>query len=144
MSQFPGREVERSVSLPRAIYDRLLKEAQRALPNECCGLLGGKEGVVKEIFPSSNSLASPTAYEIPPEELFAHFRAMREQKFSLVAIYHSHPQGENTPSRRDRERAYYPDAAYIIVSPEENNPAPVRAFHLDGEGWKELAVSVKD
>ena len=133
-----------TVILPRVIYEQMLAESRQVLPNECCGLLGGKGGVVKEIFPSSNSLASPTAYEIPPEELFAHFRAMREQKFSLVAIYHSHPQGENAPSRRDRERAYYPDAAYIIVSPEKGNPAPVRAFHLDGEGWKELALSVKD
>ena len=107
-------------------------------------MLGGKDGVVKEIFPSTNSLASPTAYEISPEELFAHFRAMREQKFSLVAIYHSHPQGENTPSRRDRERAYYPDAAYIILSPVESVEKPVRAFRLDGDGWKELTVSVKD
>lgn len=133
-----------TVILPHTIYEQMLAEARQALPNECCGLLGGKDGVVKEIFHSSNSLVSPSAYEIPPEELFAHFRAMREQKLSLVAIYHSHPQGENTPSRRDRERAYYPDAACIIVSPEEDNPAPVRAFQLGGDGWKELAVSVKD
>lgn len=132
------------VILPRAIYDRLLAEARAALPLECCGLLGGHGSEVTEIFPCTNQLVSPTAYEIPPEELFQHFRAMREQGIELVGIYHSHPAGENVPSRRDLERAYYPEAACIIVSPLPEAAAPVRAFRLAGKGWQEIPVQVGD
>ncbi len=44
-------------------------------------------------------------------------REMRAAGLDLLGIYHSHPNGKNEPSQRDIERAYYPDAAYFVVSP---------------------------
>ncbi len=135
--------VER-LQLPRRIYERLRAEARAALPDECCGLLGGRGGEVAELFAASNQLASPSAFEIPPQELFDIFRELRARKLELVGIYHSHPAGDNAPSRRDRERAYYPEAAYVIVAPGDDTPEPVRAFHLHGDGWQELSVELTD
>lgn len=130
------------LQLLRHLYQALLAEARRSLPNECCGLLGGHGGEVRQIFPALNALASPTAYEIAPRELFELFRRLRAERLNLVGIYHSHPTGENTPSERDRERAYYPEAAYVIISPREDAPRPVRAF-LFAEGTvRELPVEV--
>ena len=133
-----------SLTLPRAVYRALVEEARGSLPNECCGLLGGRGGRVARMFPAANALRSPAAYEIRPRELFEIFRQLRAEKLELVAIYHSHPTGDNSPSARDRERAYYSEAAYVIVTPREEAPQPVRAFRLRGEDWEELAVETSD
>jgi proteasome lid subunit RPN8/RPN11 len=130
------------LTLPRALYRALVEEARRSLPNECCGLLAGRGREVTRLFPAANALASPTAYEIRPRELFAIFREMRAAKLELVGIYHSHPTGDNAPSARDREQAYYPDAAYVIVSPTPDAPRPVRSFRLLGDDWEECEVEV--
>lgn len=133
-----------ALRLPRRLYGGLLAEAQRALPNECCGLLGGHGDEVSEVFPATNALASPTAYEIAPRELFQLFRRLRAEKLELVGIYHSHPAGENVPSARDRERAYYPEAAYLIVLPEKEARRPVRVFYLRGGNWEEAELELTD
>ena len=75
-------------------------------------------------------LASATAYEIAPAELFALFREIRAAGLECTGIYHSHPRGDNAPSSTDLKRAYYPDAAYFIVSPLPDAAKPVRAFRI--------------
>lgn len=132
-----------SLTLPRALYEELLGEARRALPNECCGLLAGRGRAVTRVFRAANALASPTAYEVRPRELFALFRRMREEKLELVGIYHSHPTGENFPSARDRQRAYYPETPYVIVSPRGEAAQPVRAFLLREGRVEEIAVETQ-
>ena len=57
------------------------------------------------------------AYEIAPRSYSASIREIRAAGLELLGIYHSHPNGDNQPSPRDVERAYYPDAAYFILSP---------------------------
>ncbi len=131
-----------SLKLSRALLEDLLEQARRSLPNECCGLLGGQGREVTRIFPGTNALASPVAYEIPSRELFELFRRLRAEKLELVGIYHSHPSGENAPSARDLERAYYPEVAYVIFSPNPAQPRPLRAFLLADGTMEELAVEV--
>lgn len=144
MSWNGPRTTAHSLRLPRALHRALVEEARRSRPNECCGLLGGHEHTVKEILPANNALASPTAFEIAPRELFEHMRRLRNKKLQFVGIFHSHPAGDNAPSARDRERAYYPEAAYVIVSPLADALKPVRAFRLRGEEWDEWDVVVVD
>jgi proteasome lid subunit RPN8/RPN11 len=51
---------------------------------------------------------------------------IRAARLELLGIYHSHPEGENKPSPTDIARAFYPDAAYFIIS--------VRGFAERGRG----------
>ena len=133
-----------SLKLPRPIYERLLDEARKALPDECCGLLGGQGTVVQRVYAATNQLASPVAYEIAPRELFDIFRDLRAHGLELVAIYHSHPQSDNSPSQRDLECAYYPEVAYIIISPQAEAPRPLRVFRLRESGWEEESPQVTE
>ncbi|MFQ5816348.1 MAG: M67 family metallopeptidase [Terriglobia bacterium] len=126
------------ILLPRHIANALLGEARRHAPLECCGLLGGHADEVKEILPATNELASAVAYEVTPRELFSLFRRLRQQGLQLVGIYHSHPANDNYPSARDIERAYYPEAATVIVSPRAARP--IRAFRIQEGKVGELRV----
>lgn len=132
------------LTLSRLVRETLLEEARRSLPNECCGLLGGRGHQVLQVYPATNELASAVAYEVPPRELFVLFRRLRAENLELVGLYHSHPTGHNAPSARDCERAYYPDVAYVIVSPRADAPHPVRAFLLQAGAVRELSVEVVD
>ena len=126
MMESVGELILVRASLP----DELLAAARRLPELECCGLLGGRDGVISAVLPARNLLASPTAYEIEPAELFALFRRMRSEGLEHLGIYHSHPRGDNAPSPSDVERAFYPEAAYFIVSPLAGVARPVRAFRI--------------
>ena len=132
-----------TVSVTRDVLERLLEEARRDTARECCGLLAGRDGVITTVLPATNALASPTAYEIAPDELFRLFRHMREVRLDHLGIYHSHPKGENAPSPRDIELAYYPEAAYFIVSPQTDAARAIRAFRIREGVVDELGIATK-
>jgi proteasome lid subunit RPN8/RPN11 len=121
----------------------LLAQARQKPQQECCGLLAGCDGAITRVFAATNAASNPsTSYEIEPEELFRMMREIRGAGLALMGIYHSHPNGENEPSARDIERAYYPDAAYFVLSPHENATRPVRAFSIRDGCTTELEIHV--
>jgi proteasome lid subunit RPN8/RPN11 len=126
--------------ITREALAQMLEAAHADSANECCGLLAGRDDVITTIFHASNALASATAYEIAPQEIFAHVREIRVQGLELLGIYHSHLNSENIPSPTDIERAYYPDASYFIISPKPDAPKPIRAFHIREGNVTELII----
>jgi [CysO sulfur-carrier protein]-S-L-cysteine hydrolase len=130
------------ILIGRDVIDRVLAESQRAPEVECCGLLAGRDGVITHILPATNVLASATTFEITPEELFCMFKEMRAAGLEHLGIYHSHPRGMNIPSPTDVKRAFYPAAAYLIVSPLPNVTQPVRAFRIREGRFTELRIEI--
>jgi len=124
------------------IVEEMLRIARSEPGMECCGLLAGAGGVITKIFPAKNALASPTAYDVAPEELFQLFRRMREEELEHLGIYHSHPSSENVPSPRDIELAAYPNEAYFIISLLPGAPRPVRAFSIRDGHVQELEIEI--
>ena len=124
------------------IVEEMLRLARSEPRVECCGLLAGADGIITKIFPTKNALASPTAYEVAPQELFPLFRQMREEGLEHLGIYHSHPATENFPSPSDIELAGYPYQAYFIISPLPAAPNPVRAFFIRDGNVEELALAI--
>ena len=122
--------------------EEMLRIARSEPVMECCGLLAGVGGVITKIFPAKNALASPTAYEVAPQELFPLFRRMREEGLEHLGIYHSHPASENFPSPSDIELAGYPNEAYFIISLLPNAPHPVRAFSIRDGRVEELEIVI--
>jgi proteasome lid subunit RPN8/RPN11 len=129
-----------SIRVREVVLKEMLLQARREQQSECCGLLAGRNGVITEIFPASNALASATAYEIAPPELFELFRILREEKLTHLGQYHSHLSSENIPSPTDIEQAGYPDQAYFIVSLLADAPKPVRAFSIRDGAVRELEI----
>jgi [CysO sulfur-carrier protein]-S-L-cysteine hydrolase len=123
-----------SIVLNPEILDDLVSHARAAVPNEGCGLLVGRNATAERFIAMENVLKSPTAFEMDPAALITALRELRETGEQLVAIYHSHPGGPERPSQTDIARAFYPEAAHVIVSLERGEMPVVRGFRIiDGE-----------
>jgi len=130
-----------TVRVRNDVLAQLAAIAQCGPRQECCGLLAGRDGAITRVLRAANAAQEKTrSYEIAPEELFRLMREIRSEGLELMGIYHSHPNGNNEPSPRDIERAYYPDVAYFIVSPHSGAPQPVRAFAIRDGGATELRI----
>jgi proteasome lid subunit RPN8/RPN11 len=132
------------VRIDSRLLAELLAKARQQLARECCGLLAGRDGIITHALAATNAASDPlVSYEIAPEELFRLMRELRAARLELLGIYHSHPNGKNEPSPRDIERAYYPDAAYFVVSPLAAAARPVRAFSIRDGRATELEIQVE-
>ena len=111
----------------------MIKHAKEKYPQEACGLLVGT-GAADRFIPMENTLASSTAFEMDPAKLISTLRDLRGAGEELVAICHSHPRGPARPSKSDIERAYYPEAAHLIISLADPERPQAAAFRIiDGE-----------
>ena len=118
-----------SIVLAADVLEQVVRHAQSHAPKESCGLIAGR-AVGERLIPIRNLLDSTTAFEMEPAELIRSLRQLRESGDQLLAIYHSHPSGPAHPSAEDVRRAYYPEAAHIIVSLETPETPVVRAFRI--------------
>jgi len=131
------------IRVQAGLTERLLAHAERNVNQECCGLLAGKSGVITHAYPATNAAGNAsTSYEIAPQELFRLMREIRAAGLELLGIYHSHPTSENKPSQRDIERAYYPAAAYFIISPRTDAARAIRAFSIQDGQASELDIQI--
>jgi proteasome lid subunit RPN8/RPN11 len=88
---------------------------------EVCGILVGNNAQVKKIFFITNKYDSPTRFFMEPTELLQAFNWMDEQKMELLGIFHSHPNGPETPSITDIKEFNYPGIESVIVTPKKGN-----------------------
>ena len=130
-----------SVRVESTVLRQVQNHAQQDPLNECCGMLAGRDSVITRTFLASNAAKNPaTEYEIAPKELFQLTREIRAAGLELLGIYHSHPNGQNEPSARDIEQAYYPDVVYFIISPQQDAEKPLRAFSISDGQVSELEI----
>lgn len=134
------------ITLSLSQLNEIFASANEASPNECCGLIGGKEdGRAQSIYSLRNVATDKTvSYEAAPEDLFAAQRQMRERGEILVGIFHSHPRSiEPEPSRTDVRMAYYPEALYFIIGLAGAEPV-MRAFRISEleDGWEQVEYGV--
>lgn len=124
-------------------FNEMVEHGFREFPNECCGLLAGKDGVPVKVFPMRNLDASPASYHLDPKEQLQVFDQIDESGWDLLAIYHTHTHSEAYPSDTDRNQAFYPDAYYMVLSLSDRERPVLRAFRIvDGEvSEEELKVA---
>jgi proteasome lid subunit RPN8/RPN11 len=135
------------ITLTNPQLERIFAHANEAKPNECCGLIGGRNNKALSTYPLHNAAPNPhLAYEAAPEDLFAAQREMRERGEQLLGIYHSHPRSaEPIPSQTDVRFAYYPQANYFIIGFDGDKPV-MRAFRISerDELWQEVEYAIAD
>ena len=122
--------------MTRDHLETIIEHCRRELPNEACGILGGRAGGVQSVHPVNNARPSPSRFAM---DATAQFRAMDEIDLAggaLVGIYHSHPGGPAVPSSVDLEEARwpgttlpsYPGVVQVIVSLQEPDAPVVKGY----------------
>lgn len=127
----------------RPIYQTMLAHVQVLYPLEGCGLLAGEDQVITHLYAIENRLHSATRFEMEPLQQVQAMLDMEAQGYSLLAIYHSHPQGPPVPSKTDVTQAYYPEVGHLIVSLQDRARPSVRAFTIADGRVTELPLIVE-
>jgi proteasome lid subunit RPN8/RPN11 len=121
-----------NITLAPGILEDVIEHAKKSYPSEGCGLLVGRQ-TADRFIPMTNVASSiEKQYEIDPAELIHTLRQLRDSGEQLIAVYHSHPQGPAEPSQTDIDRAYYPEAAHLIVSLADVERPRTGAFRIIG------------
>ncbi len=122
------------IEIDGVVFKEIVEHGLREFPNECCGVIAGKDGAPTKVFPMKNADASPVTYRLDGKEQLQVFDAMDEEGWELWAIYHSHTHSEAYPSETDVRLAFYPDARYILLSLADREHPVLRSFAIrDGE-----------
>jgi proteasome lid subunit RPN8/RPN11 len=133
------------VRIARDLLDEIIAHAVRDAPNECCGLVVGRDGGATAAHALENLAASPFRFDIDGRELIRYAFAEDEDDDRLLAIYHSHTRSEAFPSQTDVNFAGgWPGVEWLIVGvPKRKDSEPeVRSFLIDGGVIREIEVEV--
>lgn len=118
------------LTLDKQLVEDMIAHAREEAPNECCGIIAGKDGRGGKLFRARNAEASPYRYNMDPQDLFRIYRECEENGWEFLAIYHSHTFSEAYPSRTDVRLAFWPESHYLLVSLKDAENPAVRAFRI--------------
>ena len=113
------------------LIDELVSHAREDVPNECCGLIGGLDGVATDVLRVPNAAASPLRFEMDPQEQYNAWKAIEDDGKELLGIYHSHTKSAAYPSQTDVNQAVaWPDPIWVIVSLQDSDSPDVKGYWL--------------
>jgi [CysO sulfur-carrier protein]-S-L-cysteine hydrolase len=128
------------MKISQQLIDEMVAHAREDLPNECCGMIGGRDGEATRVVRVENAAASPLRYEMDPQGQYDALKAIEDGGDELVAIYHSHTRSAAYPSQTDvNEAVMWPEQVYVIVSLENAEAPDVKAYSL-----KEMTIADVD
>jgi proteasome lid subunit RPN8/RPN11 len=123
------------VRIPESIYGEMVAHVLAGYPDEACGALGSKDGVVVKNYPTTNAAEYPDDFSIISEaDIVRIYNDIDEYDGDMI-YYHSHPRSEAYPSARDNEWARRSGYLYIIFSLRFHPEPPyARVFTIDSAG----------
>lgn len=130
-------------TLERTFADEIISHAREEDPNECCGILAGRDGQVARLYRAVNAEASPYRYNVDPKDLLRIYKECDAQGWDFVAIYHSHTHTEAYPSATDVRLAAWPDSLYLIVSLADKASPVLRAFRIQDGAIREEPLRIE-
>jgi proteasome lid subunit RPN8/RPN11 len=122
--------------ISKSLTDEIVAHSRDDLPNECCGIVGGRDGELSTIYRARNAEGTWLRYSIDSQDLFRITqREIPDAGEEVTGIYHSHTKSEAYPSQTDVNLAEaWPEPLYLICSLEHADAPVVRAFAIrDGE-----------
>lgn len=125
--------------IPISIRNKILACAEQQSPKEACGLLSGTGNRIRHHFPITNTMHSLNRFLMDGKEMLTAFDWIEEHGQTLLAIYHSHPNGPSKPSQTDLNADHYSDAVKIIVS-NTTSKWELKGFIMNDEKYDEIPL----
>ena len=129
--------------LPPKLRKQIEAEGSAAFPNECCGILigrdvngpNGTERLIERLLPGNNVFEAEEQYHRFSIDPRLQLQAEREAEAvgkMVLGFYHSHPNHPARPSEYDREHGW-PFYSYVIVSIMDGKPAAMTSWVLNDQ-----------
>ena len=129
--------------LTATLEGALRRHAAESYPSEACGLIvQAADGVIRAVR-CENAAPTRDRFEIPAADLVA----LRREDHTLLAFYHSHPDGPATLSARDQRAAValgrptWPGVDHLVVSVPGGIPERIGRFAWDAGAGRFLALA---
>lgn len=125
------------IRLLKTDYEKIVAHAEKELPNEACGLIGGtingdsKE--IKKVYLLTNIDHSNEHFSLDPKEQLAAIKDMRQNGLVPLGNWHSHPESPSRPSDEDKRLAYDSKASYMILSLMDRQNPVLNSFKITGD-----------
>lgn len=145
-----------SLAVSPDIFAQVVRAAEAAYPQECCGLLLGKipKGFnqqgralqVEEARPLPNgweSAARTHRYSVDPKLLMSVENELSGTGRGIIGFYHSHPDVPAWPSPFDLERAW-PCYSYWIVCVRDGKARGSRSWMRSEDGESFIEEPLKE
>ena len=136
--------------LSRQSYLEILGHAYDGLPDEACGLLGGRVGVgpvpdgrVDVFYPCRNTAESSRVYTVDGRDHLRADRDAEERGLEILGVVHSHTHTDAYPSPTDVAQAPDPSWHYVIVSLKREAPV-LRSYRIVDGAIAEEPVALEE
>lgn len=125
-----------TLRLSAGLVEEMRRAGERAYPAECCGVLAGLPGEVKEVAKlvavTNRRTDDPHRYLISPDDLRRIEAELRASGLEVLGCYHSHPDHPAEPSAFDIEQAW-PWYSYIILRVDRAGAAELTSWVLNDD-----------
>lgn len=125
------------IRLLKTDYEKIVAHAEKELPNEACGLIGGTingdSKKIKKVYLLTNIDHSNEHFSLDPKEQLAAIKDMRQNGLVPLGNWHSHPESPSRPSDEDKRLAYDSKASYMILSLMDRQNPVLNSFKIAGD-----------
>ncbi len=128
----------------------IVDAAEKAWPEEACGLLVGRTGPgaawrIDRVEPAANVADDPRRrFEVDPGVRIGLERELRGADQAVVGVYHSHPGGPARPSATDRAMIFEPHLAWLITAVRGGQAVHTAAWMPIPDGFRPIPIVEKD
>jgi [CysO sulfur-carrier protein]-S-L-cysteine hydrolase len=122
---------------------QMVAHARVCYPREACGILAGTSDCVLRHYPARNVAPGNERFLLDPEQQQAIFADIAQRQWKLLAIYHSHPQRDATPSLNDLRLASYPQVLMVIISLADWGQPVIRGYRLCEGQSQEISLGLE-
>ena len=120
-----------ALALVNGVAESIRAHGVETYPDECCGALFGREGVVMATFalPNTTEEGPRRRFLVRPDDYREAEERASELGAELLGFYHSHPDHPARPSQYDLDHAW-PFFSYVIVSVRGGAPEDITSWRL--------------